>query len=140
MLLIFFCTIGIISLQIADKEKVWNITEQGLSNAYVNSTQNFKINPNATSLEEITLNIVKKIIDTMIYTTIQLTRIVSRYAIENPQINFRLILNLVFLMLILMIAVPLIKVGIVFYVLIKEIVAEKKYKKQIKQLKEEKTK
>ena len=135
ILLILFCVIGIGSLQIADKEKVWNITETSLNNAYINSSSSWKMDPNATSMESITLNIVKKIVDTIMYVTIQITRIVSRYAIENPQINFRLLLNLIFLALILMIAVPILKVGIIIFILIKDVIAERKYKKEIQRLK-----
>lgn len=135
-LLILFCAVGLYSLQIVDKEKSWNITETSLNNAYVKSSQSFKIDPNDTSMESITMNIVKKIADTMIYVTINVSKIISRFAIENPQINFRLLLNLVYLALILMIAFPLIKVLLIAYVFIKDIIAEKKYKKEIKKLKD----
>ncbi len=140
ILLLLFCAIGIVSIQIADKDKMWNITEQALSTTYINSSQSFKIDPNATSSNEIVLNIVKKILDTMMYVTIQITRITSRYAIENPQINFRLILNLILIGLFLSILVYLIKLFIIIYILIKDFLEEHNYKKDIKKLKKAKDK
>lgn len=128
-ILMFFCVIGLASIQMVDKQQMWNMTETALHNAEINSTQSFKINPNATSLQNIIVNIVYKIVDTLIYVIFQVTRIAGRLAIENPQINFKLMLQLIMLALILFIAVPLIKVIIIFYVLIKDIIDERKYKK-----------
>lgn len=137
LLLIFFCTVGIIAINQVDKEKTWNIIDTSLSNAYVNSTQSFKINPNATGFSDIIVNIVYKICDMMIYTAIQCTRIASRLAIENPQINFWFILNCIWVVLILMILVPLIKLLAVIYVLIYDFIKERKYKKEMKILEDE---
>lgn len=133
-LLIFFCVVGLASLHYVDKENMWNITETTLTHSYENASNSFKINPEAQGLKDIIINIVYKIADTIYYTTIQVTKIAGRLAIENPQINFRLILWLIMLVLILFIALPLIKVLAVIYVFIKDFRDERRYKKQMKEL------
>lgn len=135
MLLIFFCSIGIVAIHQVDKEIMLNKTDTALINSYQNISERFKINPNETSFEGIITNIAFKFADVLFYTTIQVTRVSAKLAIENPQINFRLILNLVILSLLLMIAIPLINIGLIIYVLIKDFIDERKYKKEIRKLK-----
>lgn len=135
-ILLFFCAIGIYGLKETNKELVWNITNEGLNNAYINASQGFKINENNDNFENSILNIVKKIIDTSIYVIIQITKITGKYAIENPQINFKLILNLLILVMIGYIIVPIIKIVIIIYIFINDIIKERKYKKEIERLRE----
>lgn len=135
-LLLFFCAVGLMSVNFPDKDKLYNITTTSIHNSMINASKSVQINPNATGLGDIIINIVYKIVDTMFYVTEQVTKLAVKLAIENPQINFRLIINLILIALLLYIIVPLFKLAVVIYVLIKDIIESRKYRKEIRRLKE----
>ena len=134
--LVFFCVIGLSAIYQVEKEQMWNITETSLHNAFQNASRNFQINPNSTGLKDTIVNIIYKIADTILYVIEQIARIAGRLAIENPQINFKLILWLVILCLLVPIIMSLIKILIIIYIFIKEFIDERKYKRQMNQLKQ----
>lgn len=133
-LLVFFCVIGLEAIQIADKEKVWNMTEATIESTYLNTTKHLQINPENNGFENVITNIVFKIVDTTIYVFFQVTLVAGRIAIENPQIDFELILWLVTMALILAIAVPIIRLLIIAYIFIRDYIDERKYKKKMRYL------
>ena len=133
-LLIFFCVVGLTAIHQVDKEQMWNITSTSLHNSMQNASKSFQINPEANTLNDIIVNIIYKIVDTLLYVIEQVSLIAGRLAIENPQINFQLILWLVILCLLAPIIITLIRILIIIYIFIKEFRDERKYKKQMKEL------
>ena len=136
ILLVFFCVLGLTSIEIADEDRLWNATDAALINAYNTSAQDFQIDVNATGLGEIIINIVYKMVDATIYVMLQVARIAGRVAIENPQINFKLMLNLIFFILILLVVVPFTKLVVIISILIIDIFKHFKEKRELRNLKD----
>jgi hypothetical protein len=134
--LLFFCTIGLMSVNIPDKENMFNITNTAIHNSLTNASKSVQVNPNVIGVKDIIINIIYKIVEAMLYVTEQITRLSIKLAIDHPEINFRLLMNLILIVLLLYILVPLLKIFIIVFILIKDIRTNYKEKKELKRLKE----
>jgi len=142
VLIVVFCVIGIIAIQ-GDSEKVEEMVNKNFDLAYSNISETINSSMqenliNSTSYEGILIGIVYKLVDVGTYIYFNLAKFASKLAIDNPWINFRLILYLIMAALILMILLPLIKLIAIIYVLIYDIVKNIKHKRELQRLKIEK--
>ena len=139
MIIIFVCVIGIASTQTNDIDRVWNVTEIALDKTYqnVSTIYSLAINDTSKGFEPIIKNIVFKIADVFTYTLFSITKISARFAIENPQINYRMIIYLIIFILVLMVIVPLTKLIVIIWILCLDGYRHFKEKKEIRRLKDE---
>ena len=134
-ILIFICAVGMTAVQ-SNPELVWNTTEKSLDNAYINLTNSLHTDNLSPGVDGNIIKIVYKVVDATAYVIIETTKIGARLAIDNPQINFRLIMCLIIFALFLMIALPLIKIAAIIGVLIVDIYHHFKEKRALKKLRE----
>ena len=123
-------------------EQVFNKTAIALSNSFNNVSTNLQVKSSFeitnSSLSDAVVDIVYKLLDTFMYVVYKVTLIGMRFAVDNPQVNYFLILKLIVAVLILMILVPLIDIIIILYILISDVIKGRRERKRIKKLKEEK--
>lgn len=134
ILILLFAVIGIMSLEQSDPELIWNATETALEKTYQNVSQSFVIVEDDESFGGLIKNIIYKIVDTVMYVSIQLARLTSRLAIENPDVNFRAILYLLFFALVLTVALPLLKICVIVGILLIDMTRHFKEKRRIRKL------
>lgn len=137
-MLIAFLTIGVFMQQSPlDREQVYNITQTALSKSFMNISTHFQNTSSYDNpdLRNVVIDVVYKIADTMLYVVYRVSLLATRFAVDNPQINYYLILKLILVVIVLMIIVPLIKIIIILSILIYDLIKWKKEKREIKRLK-----
>jgi hypothetical protein len=131
------CIIGSMATY-TDPESAWKITEKSLDAAYLNVSQSLQISLNNQGIGNSIIKIAFKAIDAMAYIIIETTKVGARLAIDNPQINFRLIVWLIIITILLMAALPLTQLIVIIGVLIIDIYHHFKEKRDLKKLKNRK--
>ena len=142
ILLLLFCTIGIASLHNADENfDIWQNINTSMTQGYDNLSiifQPYIEQGEGGTLEDSLVSIVFRVADVTVYIIFTLTIITTKLAIENPQVNFRFLLYLIFAVLIMMFLVPLIKLLIILWVLFSDLYKNRKEKKHLLRLEREK--
>jgi len=135
-IIIFFCIVGIGAINSYNKELTWDTTEKALDNAYRNVTLALNTKNLSPNIDGTIIRIVYKIVDATTYVIIETAKVAGKLAIENPQINFKLILWLLLIGLILTVALPLLKISVIIGILIIDIYHHFKEKKILQKLRE----
>lgn len=140
-LLMLFIIVGIFAINSGvDKQVLENKLNQTLTESYQNIStilMNQELG-DYNKWETMLVNIIMRVADLGVYIYIQIALITTKLAIENPWINFKLLLWLLIFVIIMMILLPLIKFLGICYVLIYDIIKNRKHKKEMIKLKHQK--
>jgi len=136
-MIVFICIVGIIASESQKPEETYESLERGLDSSYENTSILFQkyINNASSGIEGTIIKMVFKLADVYFYIAINVAKITAKLATENPHINFRMVINLIILLLFLMIIIPLIKFIAIIWILIYDTVTHFKEKKELKRLK-----
>ena len=126
-------------MEYGNQQEAFNTIESSITNSSLNVTHllDSKVAELEIQKPSFTVSITKiayKVAGVYVYITFESIKCIVYFVKENPDINYKFVLKLTIVVLLLTIIVPLIKAGVIIYILIKDYLEDRKYKKKIKQL------